>query len=175
MSQIEVIALRSFPWSEDGYTELHAVEKSTFMLPENLFDGLNKAGYVRRATIGDGHIDLSPAAPEQSPAAAPAAEAEVVETVQVTPVAAVESATITSVDNAPAEVVGAAGVVSAPAPQPPARTAGLTDEEKSALADGSWKDWRYFKQRSVAARLSDQPILNGDDAKTAIEAYLAKE
>lgn len=176
MSHIEVIALRPFHYSENGYTELQAVENSTFLLPDTLFDGLNKAGYVRRATIGDGHFELTPPSAQDS-GTTPASEAPVVEAVEVTPAAAVDVGAVNSADNTPPEVVGAVittGVI-APAPQPPARTAELTDGEKAGLADGSWKDWRFFKRRSVAAKVSSNPILTGEDAKAAIEAHIAAQ
>lgn len=148
MSEVSVYILKSFPFSRNGIKEEQAEVNATIDIPGRLFDGLNREGYVRRAVIGDGHITLStvPAAP------APAQPA-------VAPPAAVTTA-------APSTVV-------VPAPQPPAATSDLTEEELAALADGSWKDWRFFKQRSVAAKISDQPIKDGADAKAAIEAYIA--
>lgn len=58
MSTVEVIALKPFIYSVDGYTEISVDEKQVFDLPEKYFDGLNGAGYVRRATIGDGRVSL---------------------------------------------------------------------------------------------------------------------
>lgn len=64
MSKIEVIALKQFVYSEDGYTEIAIEEKQVFQAPERFFNGWNDARYVRRATIGDGKVSLKPSAEE---------------------------------------------------------------------------------------------------------------
>lgn len=148
MSYIEVIVLKPFPYSEDGYTTKYALAHATIDLPERLFSGLNKEGYVRRAVIGDGHVSL------RGNSAFFEAEQFVDVLVDGTVVDASAKAT--------------------PAPQPPVRTADLTEEEDAALADGSWRDKKFFWKRSVAAKLSTSPIVNGDDANAAIEAELER-
>lgn len=163
MDDISVYVLRYFPFSRDGIKEEQAEASTTIDIPERLFKGLNREGYVRRAVIGDGHITLHPAqTPNEQRADAglapiPAAPAPA-EPVVVAPAAV----------TAPP-----ASTVTVPAPQPPAATADLTEEELAALADGSWKEWRFFKQRSVAAKISTAAIKDGADAKAAIEAYIA--
>jgi hypothetical protein len=60
MSTVQVIALKPFVYSTDGYTEIPVAEKEAFDLPEKFFNGLNDARYVRRAVIGDGKVSLKP-------------------------------------------------------------------------------------------------------------------
>jgi hypothetical protein len=71
MSTVEVIALKPFVYSVDGYTEIPVTEKEVFNLPEKFFDGLNDARYVRRATIGDGRVSLTPSKEEIAEKVAP--------------------------------------------------------------------------------------------------------
>lgn len=52
MSTINVIALKPFSYSVNGYTEIAVVEHQTFDLPEHLFAGLNDERYVRRTVAG---------------------------------------------------------------------------------------------------------------------------
>ena len=77
MSTIEVIALKPFIYSNDGYTEIPVAEKEVFELPERFFQGLNDARYVRRAKIGDGKITLKPTKEEVAKKTAPIVETAV--------------------------------------------------------------------------------------------------
>lgn len=201
MSTISVIALRSFPWSEDGYTEKHAAEKQVFDLPERLFDGLNKAGYVRRAVIGDGHVALRNEAVaaanllktaeaaarlkigleiDDSGALRPVVEGDGaapadVPTKRATP-ASEADATSSAIDDsveAPAAEAGAPAAQAA-APRPAGATAPLSDDEIAGLKDGSWKDWRFFTKRSVAAKLSTAPMNSAEDVIPVLEAKAAE-
>lgn len=161
MPDISAYVLKPFPYSRNGIRVDYAEASTTIDLPGRLFDGLNVEGYVRRAVIGDGHFALT----SSVAASEDASESSLVThdlgfTIPL-------SETV-HVNNGPARVV-------APAPQPPAATADLTEEELAALADGSWKEWRFFKQRSVAAKISDQPVKDGAMAKAVIEAYIASK
>lgn len=167
MPTIEVIALRSFPWSEDGYTEKFAAEKSVFRLPERLFHGLNKAGYVRRASIGDGHIALNP--DREQIAALSAADAPPDDQIPIQAEADAPAAAIDGAAAAPAAEAGTTQTKVA-APSPASATAPLSEDETAALKDGSWKDWRFFKQRSVAAKLSTEPMRTTEDVVPVLEA-----
>lgn len=195
MSTIEVIALRPFLWSENGYTEIAATEKQVFDLPERLFDGLNKAGYVRRSVIGDGHVSLREvvAASNLLKTAGAAARLkiglEIDDSGALKPVAEddgnaltdalTQGATSASEANAPSDAIddseapsaeAGAAAPSAAAPRPASATAPLSDDEIAALKDGSWKDWRFFKQRSVAAKLSTKPMNSAEDVIPVLEA-----
>lgn len=165
MSDISVYVLKPFPFSRNGIKEEQAEASATIDLPGRLFDGLNKEGYVRRAVIGDGHITLQPAqTPNEQRADAGLA-----------PITASPAPAEPVVPSHDAVVAPAPSTVVVPAPQPPAATSDLTKEELAALADGTWKDWRFFKQRSVAAKLVATPVKDGADAKAAIEAYIASK
>ena len=182
MDDITVYVLKPFPFSRNGIKEETAEESTTINLPARLFEGLNREGYVRRAEIGDGHITLredsvsvvdaatSPAIVEVT--AASSAPTQVVVAIEGpadrVPVSMVTD-TIRSVVNAAKSLAG----VTKPAPSPASATAELTADELAALKDGSWKDWRFFKQRSVAAKVSTAPIKEGAEAKAAIEAFIA--
>lgn len=184
MSEISVYVLKPFPFSRNGIKEEQAEAGSTIPLPNHLFSALNREGYIRRADIGDGHFSLRPSGEDEN-AEVKAGFTEIVE-VSVAPVTEVGAApasivvpaasnrvadTIRHVVNAAKTITG----VTKPAPQPASATADLTADESAALADGTWKEWRFFKQRSVAAKLSDKPIKDGADANTAIEAYIASK
>lgn len=152
MSDITVYTLKPFPWSRNGVDEEFAGPGETFDLPERLFDGLNKEGYVRRAVIGDGHFSL---------------RQDVVEADRKDAVAKTE-ALVSELDKI--------GIIEkTPAPQPPVKTADLSATEQSAIDDGTWKALKYFSKRSIAAKLSDKPIQNAADADAAIEAYIASK
>src|SRR5690606_8170477 len=64
MSKVEVVVLKPFQYSFDGYTTKTAVVHDTIEIPERLFDGLNAEKFVRRAQIGDGHFSLKPEKPK---------------------------------------------------------------------------------------------------------------
>lgn len=163
---IQVIALRSFPWSEDGYTSKFAAEKEVFDLPDHMFDGLNKAGYVRRAVIGDGHFALRNEA-KGVPLYDPRADAPNPSEADV-PASPIDDSSEASAPEAGTEAPASA------APRPASATAPISAEEAAALKDGSWKDWRFFKQRSVAAKLSDQPMKRTEDVVPVLEAEASR-
>jgi hypothetical protein len=165
MTDISVYVLKPFPFSRNGIVVEHADVSTTIDLPGRLFDGLNGEGYVRRAVIGDGRIALHSEihqVTEKSQAGADAIRREI----EARPLDRTPSSI--EVNNGPARVVE-------PAPQPPAKTAELAPAEAAALTDGSWKTLKYFAKKSIAAKLSDQPITDGATADAAIEAYLASK
>lgn len=184
MTDISVYVLKPFPFSRNGIKEEQAELNATINIPDRLFDALNREGYVRRSDIGDGHVSLRVDAPPVADAATAPAVVEAAEAnggpAQV--IVAIEGPaervqanlmtdTIRNVVNAAKSFAG----VTKPAPSPASATAELAEDELAALTDGSWKEWRFFKQRSVAAKLSDKPIKEGADAKAAIEAFIASK
>lgn len=162
MSYVECYILESFIFSEDGYTETPAPKGATVQIPERLFAGLNDARKVRRAKIGDGRITLQPAA-IPSDVQHPTSGDISLPTLADAPSGMV----VVEANNGPARV-------NTPAPQPPSRTAELSEAEEAALADGSWKGLKFFAKRSIAAKLSSDPITNGEQADAAIEAELER-
>lgn len=204
LSHIDVYVLKSFLWSEDGYTKKHAEAHTNISIPEKLFDGLNKEGYVRRAQIGDGHVTLTPHAadgdqPElNTPSVSDQGKAlGLVAPIPLTgdapryTVSSSDAPAAMPVEGAAAPVTTPAGGIAAPetisavgekpvgeatvpAPQPAEKTAALTADEEAALTDGSWRNLRFFAMRSIAAKLSDKPINNGPEAIAAIEAELKR-
>lgn len=152
MDDISVYVLKPFPFSRNGVEEEFASAGQTLPIPARLFGGLNKEGYVRRAEIGDGHFTLHPSsAAEQAPV-------------------------VTDTGDDPDQAKSDEDAEkTTPAPQPPVKTSDLSSEEEAALADGSWKDRKFFWKRSVAAKVSSDPIADGPSAEAAIEAYIAAQ
>lgn len=132
MSHIEVIALRPFIYSVDGYTEISVKEKEVFNLPERMFDDLNGARYVRRATIGDGRISLEPSSPP-----------------------------VVTEDTPPAKVANRS-------------TAESREEQLAVEIPDDWKSLKWFALRSLASKVSSDPVNKMEDAVAAIEAELAR-
>lgn len=147
MSTIEVIALRPFIYSLDGYTEIPVNEHETFDLPEKFFQGLNDARYVRRAKIGDGKVSLK--ANETS-------DERLEEIASMTPHAQAKR----FVESFKEEV----------SKQEPEVVAAVTDVE---IPD-DWRSLKFFALRSLASKLSSDPVKNSEDAIAAIEAELAR-
>lgn len=176
MSNIEVIALRSFLWSEDGYTEKQAAEKQVFDLPERLFDGLNKSGHVRRAVIGDGHVSLQTVDHKQYAKLSKAAAEIIGNQIRFNAFLSGANEPATEIDDTPEAPPAEVGTQETPppAPRPASATAPLSDEEEAALKDGSWKSWRFFKQRSVAAKISTEPVSSSEDVIPVLEAKAAE-
>lgn len=174
---VSVYVLKEFAFSRDGIRVEPAPEHSTIDLPAHLFDGLNRAGYVRREVIGDGHIDLAPSAPVV--AKAPPEEvtfipAEKVDVSIEANVAIVSPPTLSDMIQKATGGIARLMGVSNPAPSPASATAPLDPEETAALLDGSWESWRFFKKKSVAAKISDKPVKEGADVNAAILGYIAK-
>lgn len=149
MSTIEVIALKPFIYSTDGYTEIPIGEKEVFHLPANLFDGLNDARYVRRATIGDGRVSLKPGREEVDAKINPIAD------------------TAMKLKDA-LETVAKTGKL-------PAETKGekIVDGSSVDIPD-DWKSLKWFALRSLASKVSSEPVKTHEDAVAAIEAELAR-
>lgn len=140
MSTIEVIALKPFLYSTDGYTEISVSEKQVFDLPERFFDSLNGAKFVRRAKIGDGHVTLNPS------------KEDIAE--KVTPI--VETAM--KLKEVLTEV---------------AKTEDTVDASDVEIPD-DWRMLKFFALRSLAAKISAEPVTNMEEAVAAIEAELAR-
>lgn len=170
MSHIEVIALRPFLWSDNGYTQINAVEKQEFDLPERLFDGLNAAGYVRRAVIGDGHFELNAGGNKTAAMVAPDAERSSAPTGEVTAEGAGEEP---AEEASEGTATGAGGAVSTEAEPKAWPAEGLTAEEEAALSDGTWEDWKFFKSRSVANKIAGRKIETADEIEATLKAYAA--
>lgn len=154
MSTIEVIALKPFIYSTDGYTEIPVREHETFDLPEHLFDGLNGARYVRRATIGDGKVALKAEAPK-------------------IPEEKVSAIADTAIKLRDALVEMTEKKVSVPETAY-LRTAEPRVEQSAVEIPDDWKTLKWFALRSLASRVSDTPIKTMEDAVAAIETELAR-
>lgn len=153
MQYIKAIALRSFPYSEDGITEKSAKAHETFDCPAHLFNGLNDARIVRRAEIGDGHVSLRPAAP--------APEAPVVDATET-------SAPVAQTPSSEPEVV---------ATEASAESSGTAEPREEQLAieiPEDWKTMKWFALRSLAAKVANDPINDMNGAVAAIEAEIAR-
>jgi hypothetical protein len=168
MSDISVYTLKPFPWSRDGIKEESANRGDTLDLPAKLFHGLNKEGYVRRANIGDGHFSLRNVEPRTVEVASDGISISA-------PTTVVAEETHESTSQAVAAAAEVADTVSRRAPQPPVRTSDLTDAEEQAVADGTWRNLKFFAKRSLAAKVSTLPIKDGAAADAAIEAYIASK
>lgn len=150
MSTIEVIALKPFVYSEDGYTEISIDEKQVFQAPERFFNGWNDARMVRRTILDSGWISMTPQAEKP-----------------IEPIVRTMAAdeTVTSIigdDNKDNESDTA-----------------VTDAGKKPVEavdveiPNDWKSLKWFALRSLASKVSDTPIKTAEDATAAIEAYLA--
>lgn len=149
MSTIEVIALRPFVYSLDGYTEIPVNEHETFDLPEKFFQGLNDARYVRRAKIGDGKVSLKPSSEEIAKRVEPIVETAVKLQEALT--------TIAETGEMPVKTEGEK----------------IVDGSDVEIPD-DWKALKWFALRSLASKVSNGPVKTMEDAVAAIEAELAR-
>jgi hypothetical protein len=166
MSTIEVIALKPFLYSENGYTEISISEKQVFDLPERFFQGLNDARFVRRATIGDGHISLN--------------STSVIDANLGNVTAGVTTETgrkSTKSDRAEdtVEMSVAAKMVDDAVKQ---TAESFLDKEMMKINSDveipdDWQSLKFFALRSLAAKFGETPK-NMEEAVAAIEAELAK-
>lgn len=166
MSEIEVYALKPFIYSTDGYTEIPVKEHETFMLPEKFFQGLNDARYVRRATIGDGKVSLKPE-PKIS-------DERLEELAQMTPYAQAkrfEKAYKETADDQKASIIVNMGNIPDTAYLP---TAEPREKQEAVEIPDDWKSLKWFALRSLASKISDEPIKTMEQAVAAIEAELAR-
>ncbi|CAD7023178.1 hypothetical protein REJC140_00119 [Pseudorhizobium endolithicum] len=84
----------------------------------------------------------------------------------------------------PAQTIGQAGEAVMPGAQkivgdqPAGGTGnggtGDTDERSKVEIPANWKDLTWQERRSLASKLSDDPVSNGEEANTAIEAELKR-
>jgi len=149
MSAVEVYVLKPFTYSTDGYTEKPADLYETIPdFPEKFFDGLNKAGYLRRAKIGDGKVSLKPSAEEIAKKVEPIVETAVKLQEALT--------TISETGNLPTKT---------------------TDEKVVDGSDveipDDWRSLKWFALRSLATKFGETPK-NSEEAIAAIEAELAR-
>lgn len=155
MSTVEVIALKPFCYSVDGYTSIPVQEHERFDLPERFFAGLNDARYVRRATIGDGKVSLKAEPPKVSEKKVSA----IVET------AIKLRDTLVEISGAAKNEIPETAYL---------RTAETRAEQAAVEIPDDWRSLKWFALRSLASKISDTPIKTSEDAVAAIEAELAR-
>lgn len=156
MSTVEVIALKPFCYSVDGYTSIPVQEHERFDLPERFFAGLNDARYVRRATIGDGKVSLK-AEPR-------AAKIETAKMVDAAIKQVLEDAYKSSTEVKTATIPETAYLP----------TAEPREKPEAVEIPDDWRSLKWFALRSLASKISDTPIKTSEDAVAAIEAELAR-
>jgi len=149
MSTVEVYILKPFKYSNDGYTEKSADLYDTITdFPDKFFEGLNKAGYLRRATIGDGKVSLKPSAEDIAKKVEPIVETAVKLQEALT--------TIAETGKLPTET----------------NDEKIVDGSDVEIPD-DWRSLKWFALRSLATKFGEVPK-NAEDAVATIEAELAR-